>query len=87
MDFIQCIWNASLGDGMGLGGESVDWLCNPLVDVLELIDPCQKLAIQIFMSLEHSSESAYEKIHISIHACFPGSELPSFYQVKHLLWT
>ncbi|KAI5997665.1 hypothetical protein F5J12DRAFT_725179 [Pisolithus orientalis] len=70
---------------MGLGGESVDQLCNPLTDVLKLIDPCQKLAIQIFIALEHSLESVYEKICIGIHACFPGSELPSFYQVKCLL--
>ncbi|KAI5988653.1 hypothetical protein F5J12DRAFT_786832 [Pisolithus orientalis] len=85
MDFIWWIWNASLGDGMGLGGESVNRLCNPLMDILKLVDPCQKLAIQIFITLEHSLESGYEKIRIGIHACFPGSELPSFYQVKHLL--
>ena len=37
------------------------------------------------MVLKHSLEDVYEKICTSIHICFPGSELPSFYQVKWLL--
>ena len=66
-------------------GESLDQLHHPSKEVLKLADPCQKLAIRNFMALEHSSEDAYEKIRTGIHACFPGSELPSFYQVKWLL--
>jgi len=56
MSFIQWIWNASLDDGMGLTGESLDRLRNPPKRVLKLDNLCQKLAIRNFMALEHSLE-------------------------------
>ena len=85
MSFIQHIRNASLDDRTGLIGDALDRLRNPPMEVLELDGPCDKLAIEIFMALEHSSEASYDKIRSSIQACFPDSQLPSFYQVKCLL--
>ena len=85
MSFIQHIRNASLDDRTGLTGDTLDRLCNPPKEVLKLNGPCDKLAIEIFMALEHSSEASYDKIRSSIQTCFPDSQLPSFYQVKRLL--
>ena len=85
MALIQSIRNASLDDGIGLTGASLERLRNPPKEVLDINNPYEKLAIEIFVALEHSSEATYDKIRTSIHAHVPGSQLPSFYQVKQLL--
>ena len=85
MALIHSIQNASLNDGIGLTGAALEHLHNPPNKVLDLNDPYAKLAIEIFMALEHSSEATYDKICSSIHVHIPGSQLPLFYQVKQLL--
>lgn len=40
----------------------------------------------MFLVLEHSSEAAYEDIvRTAAHRCFPGSDIPSLYQIKQIL--
>ena len=58
MSFIQHIRNASLDDQTGLIGDALNRLRNPPMEVLELNGPCDKLAIENFMALEHFSEAS-----------------------------
>ena len=48
-------------------------------------DRYTELALSMFIALEHSSESMYEKIRRAIEQCFADVELPSFHQTKRIL--
>ncbi|KAI6096599.1 hypothetical protein EDD17DRAFT_1456987, partial [Pisolithus thermaeus] len=85
MSFIQTIRNAMLNDGIGLTSEALEQLHNPPKDPLCVDDQYTELALSMFIALEHSSESTYEKICRAIQNCFPDAELPSFHQTKWLL--
>ncbi|KAI5997305.1 hypothetical protein F5J12DRAFT_686870, partial [Pisolithus orientalis] len=52
---------------------------------LQVDDQYTELALSMFIALEHSSESTYEKICQAIQKCFPDVGLPSFHQMKCLL--
>ena len=85
MSFIQTIRDASLDDGIGLTGEPLEQLRNPPKAPLRVDDRYTELALSMFIALEHSSESTYEKIQRAIEQCFPDAEIPSFYQTKCIL--
>lgn len=85
MSFIQAIRNASLDDGIGLTDEALEQLHNPPKEPLCVDDWYTELALSMFIALEHSSESMYEKIQKAINKCFPDAELPSFHRTKSLL--
>ncbi|KAI6148866.1 hypothetical protein BKA82DRAFT_3929868, partial [Pisolithus tinctorius] len=75
----------SLDDGVALMGEDLDRLRNPPKEPLRVDDQYTELALSMFIALEHSSESTYEKIRQAIQKCFPDVGLPSFHQMKRLL--
>ena len=85
MSFIQTIRDASLDDGIGLTGEALEQLRNPPKATLHIDDRYTELTLSMFIALEHSSESTYEKIRRSIEQCFPDAKLPSFHQIKRIL--
>ncbi|KIK25411.1 hypothetical protein PISMIDRAFT_9618 [Pisolithus microcarpus 441] len=85
MSFIQAIRGASLGDGVGLTGEALERLRNPPQEPLSVDDWYRELSLSIFIALEHSSESTYEKIRKAIEKCFPEAEIASFHQTKRVL--
>ncbi|KIO08757.1 hypothetical protein M404DRAFT_22611 [Pisolithus tinctorius Marx 270] len=66
-------------------GEDLDRLRNPPKEPLRVDDQYTELALSMFIALEHSSESTYEKIRQAIQKCFPDVGLPSFHQMKRLL--
>ncbi|KAI6021195.1 hypothetical protein EDC04DRAFT_2901385 [Pisolithus marmoratus] len=80
--FVHDIRNASLNNGVGLMGEQLAYLRNPLKEPLRIEDPSIELALSMFIALEHSSESTYAKIQQAIQKSFPNSELPTFHQTK-----
>ncbi|KAI5981391.1 hypothetical protein F5J12DRAFT_731438, partial [Pisolithus orientalis] len=43
------------------------------------------LALSMFLTLECSSESTYEKIQKAVEKCFPDARILSFHQSKHIL--
>ena len=82
--FIQALRNASLDDDIGLTGNALHRLRNPLHESLEP-DLDAKLALSIFFALKHSSEESYERIWHNIHEWHPDTSLPSFYHIKQIL--
>ncbi|KAF9219000.1 hypothetical protein BS17DRAFT_718821 [Gyrodon lividus] len=86
LSFIQSIWNASLDDiGAGLTAETLHRLCNPPQSTPEIQDPLLELTLKMLLALEHSSQDSYNQIQSAIQECFPGSEVPLFYQAKTAL--
>jgi len=62
MSFIQTIRGASLDDSIGLTGEPLEQFHNPPKAPLRVDDRYTELALSMFIALEHSSDSTYEKI-------------------------
>ncbi|KAJ8588647.1 hypothetical protein M405DRAFT_792718 [Rhizopogon salebrosus TDB-379] len=85
MLFIRALREAHLDDGIGLKDEALERLRNPPSYPATIDDPCVNLALSMFLALEHSSEEAYADIRTAVHQCFPGSDIPSLYQVKKIL--
>lgn len=85
MLFVIGLHNAPLDDGQGLTGAALEWLSDPPTHQLQIEDPGVQLALENFITLEHSLEDTYNKIHNSSHKCFPDSLLPTLYHVKQLL--
>ncbi|KAL4080974.1 hypothetical protein J3A83DRAFT_4355858 [Scleroderma citrinum] len=75
LSFIQAIRDMSLNNGTSLTGEDLEQLHNPPKEPLHVDDWYTELSLLI----------TYIKIQKAIKRCFPGSELLSFYQTKHLL--
>ncbi|KAI6164565.1 hypothetical protein EDD17DRAFT_1506544 [Pisolithus thermaeus] len=61
LHFVQDIRNASLDDGVGLTGEQLTCLCNPPKEALSIEDPSIEIALSMFITLEHSSETGHSK--------------------------
>ncbi|KAN0073770.1 hypothetical protein V8E55_012024 [Tylopilus felleus] len=85
MSFIQLLQNASLDDPGGLSGDALLRLCNPLQSLPEITNPVIELALRMFLALKHSSQQAYTMIRDAVEKCFPGSNVPSLYQIKKTL--
>ncbi|KAG0696603.1 hypothetical protein DFH29DRAFT_812840 [Suillus ampliporus] len=85
MSFICSLWSTTLNDGVGLKGEDLLCLQNPPRFPCQIDNPCEELAISLFLALQHSSEVAYDNIRNTVQKCYPDSEVPSLYQVKKLI--
>ncbi|KAF8183845.1 hypothetical protein K438DRAFT_1974872 [Mycena galopus ATCC 62051] len=83
--FIAGLRNASLEDEKErLDPDLVHRLRNPIQGVLEL-DPDERLAIDIFLSLTNTSVKTYESIRAAIQRRHPDSQLMSYHLVKKLI--
>lgn len=79
MQFIRCLRDATLDKPGRLSDDALKCLYNPPQTTPEIEDPVVELALSMFLALKHSSqENAVQK-------CFPGSTVPSLYQIKKML--
>ncbi|KAG1893540.1 uncharacterized protein F5891DRAFT_962782 [Suillus fuscotomentosus] len=85
MSFICSVRRATLDDGVGLKGEDLVRLQDPPRFPCRIDNPCEELAISLFLALQHSSEAAYDHIRSAVQKCYPDSEVPSLYRVKKLI--
>ncbi|KAG1752196.1 hypothetical protein EDB19DRAFT_1613676, partial [Suillus lakei] len=85
MSFICSLRSATLDDGVGLKGEDLQRLQNPPRFPCQIDNPCEELAISLFLALQHSSEVAYDNIRNTVQKRYPDSEVPSLYRVKKLI--
>jgi hypothetical protein len=79
MSFICSLWSATLDDGVGLKGKDLIRLRNPLRFPCQIDNPCDELAISLFLALQHLSEVAYDNICTAVQKRYPDSEVPSLY--------
>ncbi|KAG2738243.1 hypothetical protein P692DRAFT_201858104 [Suillus brevipes Sb2] len=78
MSFICSLRSATLDDGVGLKGEDLQRLQNPPRFPCQIDNPCEELAISLFLALQHSSEVAYDNIRNAVQKRYPDSEVPTF---------
>ncbi|KAG2337321.1 hypothetical protein BDR05DRAFT_1005135 [Suillus weaverae] len=85
MSFICSLWSITLSDRVGLKGEDLQRLQNPPRFPCQIDNPCEELAISLFLALQHLSEVAYDNIRNTVQKRYPDSEVPSLYRVKKLI--
>ncbi|KAG1845762.1 hypothetical protein C8R48DRAFT_779767 [Suillus tomentosus] len=79
MEFVCALQQASLDDKVGLTGEDLECLRNPPQTPCLIDNPCDELAISMFLALQHASEAAYSNIQAAVKKCYPDSEVPSLH--------
>jgi hypothetical protein len=85
MEFVCALQRASLDDEVGLTGEDLERLRNPPQTPCRIENPCDELAISMFLALQHSSEAAYSNIRAAVKKRYPDSEVPSLHSVKKMI--
>ncbi|KAG0699716.1 hypothetical protein DFH29DRAFT_35339 [Suillus ampliporus] len=87
MEFILALRSASLGDPVAkLDEEARSNLRNPPREPPDITNPIIRHSISTYYALEHSSQSAYERIRSSTARTFPDTdEMPSFYRIERMI--
>ncbi|KAJ3794829.1 hypothetical protein GGU11DRAFT_747611 [Lentinula aff. detonsa] len=83
-NFIRLIQNASL-DNSGLDPDTLDRLQNPVAKMLDELDLCTRLSIDMYIAITHASEATYSSIRTAIQQCFPESSILSYHHVQSLI--
>lgn len=87
MDFILALRSASLDDPVAkLNEETRSNLRNPPREPPDIINPIIHHSISTYYALEHSSQTAYERIRASTARTYPDAdEMPSFYRIERMI--
>ncbi|KAG1741396.1 hypothetical protein EDD22DRAFT_739205, partial [Suillus occidentalis] len=68
-----------------LDPDALDCLRNPPQHQLKIEDPHLHLAIDTYLALEHSAIEAYNNVHKAVLRCYPDTDFPSYYKIKHIV--
>ena len=82
--FIQEISAATLENG-NLGADVIEHLQNPEEGPADISDPNIRLALDLFMACEKSSQNTYSSVREAMLRRFPETELLSYHSVKKLI--
>ncbi|KAG1804298.1 hypothetical protein EV424DRAFT_1295868, partial [Suillus variegatus] len=85
MQFILALHNATLDDSVGLIGDALERLQTPPQAQARLDDPDIEHGISLFLTLEHASESAFNKSCAATLHRHPEDNIPTLHQVKKII--
>jgi hypothetical protein len=86
ISFIQALRCSTLDDALSpLDPDALDRLRNPPQHQLHIEDPHMRLAIDMYLALEHSTVDAYNNVRKGIMRCYPDVDIPSYHAVKSIV--
>jgi hypothetical protein len=83
MKFIQALETASLDDDTGLDPEAIKRLRDAPQHPIDITDPDLRLSLDLFISVENSSQETYMSARRAIMRRHPEDEILTYDQVKH----